>query len=406
MLMPVGFTLIAQAAGPRHVGRALGIVGIPILLGPIFGPIIGGLIVDNAAWQWIFVVNLPIAVVAIMVAARVLRPDAGRADPGRFDWLGAALLCPGLAGVVFGLSEAESHGGLGHPVALGPIVAGLVLVGSFAWHSLRIPRPLLDLRLFRSPGFRAAAGTTFLLGAALFGTLLVLPLYYQVDRGESALNAGLLLAPQGLGAALMLPISGRLTDRVGGGPVVVVGCSVLALATLPFAFVTAHTPYALLAVVLFIRGLGLGSSIQPSAAAAYPLLRPGQVPRATALLNALRQIGGSIGTTVLAVVLQHEGAAALASLATGGRGLLSPLPPAERTQVSAPVASAFAHTFMWAFVMALLTLIPAVALLRAERAGRRAYADSGAGARDGNAAHVLVPGVGELRTDRRTKPSR
>jgi EmrB/QacA subfamily drug resistance transporter len=375
MLMPVGFTLIAQSAGPRRVGRALGIVGVPILLGPIFGPIVGGFIVDNAGWQWIFVVNLPIAVVAIILAARVLRPDAGRADAGRFDWLGAALLCPGLAGVVFGLSETESTGGIGHPVAFGPIIAGLVFVGLFAWHSLRIEGPLMDLRLFRSPGFRAAAGTTFVLGGALFGTLLVFPLYYQVDRGESALSAGLLLAPQGIGAAMMLPISGRLTDRLGGGPVVVVGYLVLATATLPFIFVTAHTSYALLAAMLFVRGIGLGSSVQPSAAAAYQLLRSAQVPRATATLNALRQIGGSIGTTLLAVVLQHEGAAALSPAGSGSGGLLSPLAPAERARISGPVANAFGHTFMWAFALALLALIPAVALLRAERAERRKPAD-------------------------------
>jgi MFS family permease len=220
MLVLAGFTLVAQSAGPQRVGRALALIGVPILLGPIFGPIIGGLIVDSAPWPWIFVVNVPIAVVAIVVAARVLHPDAGRADAGALDWVGAALLCPGLAGIVFGLSETESQGGIDHPIAFGPIVAGLALVGLFTWHSLRVAHPLIDLRLFRSRGFRAAAATTFLLGAALFGTLLVLPLYYQVDRGESALNAGLLLAPQGIGAALMLPISGRLTRpprrRTGG----------------------------------------------------------------------------------------------------------------------------------------------------------------------------------------------
>jgi MFS family permease len=92
MLMPVGFTLIAQSAGPRRVGRALAVVGVPILLGPIFGPIIGGLIVDNTSWQWIFVVNVPIAAAAILLAARVLKPDAGRVDAGKLDWLGAALV--------------------------------------------------------------------------------------------------------------------------------------------------------------------------------------------------------------------------------------------------------------------------------------------------------------------------
>jgi MFS family permease len=154
---------------------------------------------------------------------------------------------------------------------LGRSSPGFALVGLFAWHSLRVARPLIEIRLFRARGFRAAAIATFLLGAALFGTLLVLPLYYQVVRGESALDAGLLLAPQGLGAALMLPISGRLTDRLGGGPVAVAGCSVVALATLPWAFVTDHTPYALLGVLLFIRGMGLGASIQPSIVVALRL---------------------------------------------------------------------------------------------------------------------------------------
>jgi MFS family permease len=219
--------------------------------------------------------------------------------------------------------------------------------------------------LFRSRGFRAAAIATVFLGGALFGTLLVLPLYYQVARGQSALHAGLLLAPQGLGAALMLPISGRLTDRVGGGPVAVAGCSLAALATIPWVFVTDHTPYALLGVVLFVRGLGLGASIQPAVAAAYALLDSSQVPRATAALNTLRQVGGSIGTALLAVVLQHEATAVLPQAMGGAGGLLAPLSTAEREQISGPVASAFAHTFIWALAMALLAVVCAVALWRA-----------------------------------------
>jgi EmrB/QacA subfamily drug resistance transporter len=386
MLLPVGFTLVAQSAGPRRVGRALALVGVPLLLGPIFGPIIGGLIVDSAAWQWIFVVNVPIAIVAIIAAARLLHPDVGRTDAGALDWLGAALLCPGLAGIVFGLSEIESHGGIGQPIAFAPILAGFALVGLFARHSLRVARPLIELRLFHSRGFRAAATETFLLGAALFGTLLVLPLYYQVVRGQSALDAGLLLAPQGIGAAVMLPISGRLTDRIGGGPVVFAGVTILALATVPFAFVSDHTPYALLGAVLFVRGLGLGASIQPTTAAAYALLDSSQVPRATAALNTLRQIGASIGTALLAVVLQHETRAALSSTRGGAGGLLAPLPASEREEIRSPVATAFGHTFMWAVALALLAILPAVALLRAERAeGAERWPSTLAGVEPGDA---------------------
>jgi EmrB/QacA subfamily drug resistance transporter len=390
MLVPVGFTLVAQSAGPERIGRALALVGVPILLGPIFGPIIGGLIVVNAAWQWIFVVNVPIAVVAIVAAARLLKGDAGRADAGALDWVGAALLSPGLAGIVFGLSETESHGGIDHPIAFGPIVGGFALVALFAWHSLRVPRPLIDLRLFRSRGFRAATTTTFFLGATLFGTLLVLPLYYQVDRGESALSAGLLIAPQGVGAALMLPISGRLTDRIGGGPVVVAGCSLILLATLPLVLVTEHTSFVLLGGVLFVRGMGLGASIQPTVAAAYATLQSAQVPRATAALNTVRQIGGSIGTALLAVVLQHE--VAQISSAGGAGGLLAPVSASERAQISGPLATAFGDTFMWTAGISVLALLAAVMLLRAERAQRRLAAPVAArphgpplGARQGDA---------------------
>ncbi|MDQ1463344.1 MAG: hypothetical protein QOC73_285 [Actinomycetota bacterium] len=379
MLVPVGMTLIAQSAGPQHVGRALALAGVPILLGPIIGPVVGGLIVDTATWQWIFVVNVPIAILAIALAVRLLKKDAGRADAGPLDWVGALILCPGLAGVVFGLSETESQGGIDHPVVFGPIVAGLVLIGLFARHSVRVPRPLIDLHLFVSRSFRAAATTTFLLGAALYGAMLIIPLYYQVDRGESALTAGLLLAPQGIGAAFMLPISGRLTDRLGGGPVVLAGCTIAAVATVPWMFITANTPYVLLGAMLFVRGLGLGASIQPSIAAAYTGLESVQVPRASAVLNTLRQLGGSIGTALLAVVLQNEGAAALAG--SGGGDLLTPLPPSERASLSGPVATAFGSTFTWAVLMAVLTILPALALFRAQRSHTRLETSAKAGIR-------------------------
>jgi EmrB/QacA subfamily drug resistance transporter len=239
MIMPVGMSLLTQTAGPQRVGRVMSVIGVPTLLGPILGPVIGGLIVDSISWRWIFYVNIPIAVVALVLAARLLHAEHGRADAGRLDWLGLALLSPGLAGVVFGLSETETHGGLGATIAWVPIAAGLVLVALFVVHAARAPRPLIDVRLFRITNFSAAVATTFLLGGALFGAMIVLPLYYQVARGESALTAGLLMAPQGLGAAMAMPLAGRVTDRVGGGRVAAVGLVVMTLSTIPFAFLGA-----------------------------------------------------------------------------------------------------------------------------------------------------------------------
>src|SRR4051794_3717394 len=153
MIMPVGMSVLAQTAGPHRVGRVMSVIGVPMLLGPIFGPVIGGLIVDSFSWRWIFYVNVPIAILALGLAARLLHADAGRADAGKLDWLGLALLSPGLGAIVFGLSETETHGGITAPIAWVPIVAGLALVALFVRHAMRAARPLLDVRLFRVPAF-------------------------------------------------------------------------------------------------------------------------------------------------------------------------------------------------------------------------------------------------------------
>jgi EmrB/QacA subfamily drug resistance transporter len=373
LIMPVGMSVLAQTAGPRHMGRVMSVIGMPMLLGPVLGPVLGGLIVTNAPWQWIFYVNVPIAVVSLILAARLLNPGQGRADAGGLDWLGVLLLSPGLAAVVFGLAETESSGGLSATIAWGPIATGLVLIGLFVRHALRTPSPLIEMRLFRSVGFSAAAVTTFLLGAALFGAMLLLPLYYQVDRGETALGAGLLMAPQGIGAALMMPISGRLTDRIGGGRVALFGISLMTLATVPLVAVGPTSSYAWLAVVLLVRGMGFGCSMMPAMASAYAVLHRDQVPEATSLLNTLQRVGGSIGTALLAVVLSDQADAVLGSGATSG-GLLRTLSPTVRAQVAAPLATAFGNTFWWALSPSLLALIPVSVLVMTQRRERRVSA--------------------------------
>ncbi|MGN6189044.1 MAG: MDR family MFS transporter [Conexibacter sp.] len=369
MIMPVGMSLLAQTAGPRRVGRVMAVIGVPMLLAPVFGPVIGGLIVDSVSWRWIFYVNVPIVLLALVLAARVLNADHGRADAGRLDWLGVALLPPGLALIVFGLSEVESHGGIGAPIAFGPIVVGLVLLTLFAVHGWRVQRPLIDVRLFAQRCFRPAAISMTLAGAALFGSILVIALYFQVARGESALDTGLLMAPQGIGAAAVMPIAGRLSDRVGGGHVATVGFSLLALGTLPLAWVGPSTSYGVLTIALVVRGIGLGCAMMPTMAAAFAQLERPQVPRATAALNALQRTGGSIGTALLAVVLTHELTQAFGGAAGGGS--LGSVPDAVRARAAEPLASAFGTTFWWAVGITALGIVPAAVLAVRERSGAR-----------------------------------
>jgi len=165
------------------------------------------------------------------------------------------------------------------PTAWVPLVLGVVAVLAFVVHGLHTRYPIVDVGLFRSRGFAAAAATVFLTGIALFGSMILLPLYFQIARGESPLSAGLLVAPQGLGAVIGMNLGGRATDRYGGGRVVIVGLMFLIAGTAIFTQLDATTPYWLTGAALVLRGIGLGGAMMPAMAAAYATLKRNQVPR-------------------------------------------------------------------------------------------------------------------------------
>jgi EmrB/QacA subfamily drug resistance transporter len=344
MIMPVAQLIMAQVAGPQRMGRVMGIVSMPAMLGPILGPVVGGVILQNLHWSWIFLVNVPIGVIAFALGWRML-PQTDSGEAGRLDVLGLALLSTGATAVVYGLSELGSHSSLTAPTVIWPTLIGLALVGVFCWHALRIERPLLDIRLYANRIFGAASLTTFALGAALFGAMILVPLYYQEVRHESLIATGLLVGPQGLGMLVAMPVAGRLTDRFGGGRVALFGVSLLCLSTLPLAFIGASTSILGISAVLLVRGVGIGFSFMPAMTAAFASLRPDQLSDATPQMNVLQRVGGAIGTSVLAVVLQRE-SGHLAS--------------------TAHLAHAFNIAYWWSLGTALLGLIPCIVLLRAE----------------------------------------
>ena len=377
MIMPVGMITLAQAAGPERMGRMMSIVGVPMLLAPVFGPIIGGAIVENLSWRWIFFVNLPVGILGLVLARRLM--PAGRA-PGRaaadgndvtpLDWRGLALVSPGAGAIVFGISEYGAHRTMTATSAWLPLALGVLAVAAFVVHGFRVRYPLLDVRLFLSGGFAAASATVFLTGIALFGSMILLPLYYQIARGESPLVAGLLVAPQGLGAALGMNLGGRATDRFGGGRVVVVGLLILLAGTAVFTQVGATTSYWVIGGALVLRGIGLGGSMMPAMAAAYHTLTRNQVPRATPALNVLQRVGGSIGAALLIVILQNR---IIATLGEGAQGGVSgaTLPEAARLRVADPLAEAFAHTYWYALALTAAALVPGLLLAREEARARR-----------------------------------
>jgi predicted MFS family arabinose efflux permease len=243
-------------------------------------------------------------------------------------------------------------------------VVGLVLMTGFILHALHIKNPLLELHLFRDRNFTIANICIFVLGATLFGSMFLLPLYYQIARGQEAWVAGLLMAPQGIGAACIMRWAGSMTDRVGPRRIVPFGILLMAVATIPFAFVTTSTSEVLLAGTLFVRGLGLGLTMMPITAAAYFDLSHAEIPKASTTMNIVRQVGGSVATALFAVVLERQIVANLGPLATkagGSAGIISStvkLPP----PVANDVAAAFAHTFWWAVFTILIAFVPTLFL--------------------------------------------
>ncbi|MGV1046926.1 MAG: DHA2 family efflux MFS transporter permease subunit [Solirubrobacterales bacterium] len=366
MIMPAVMTIMTKKAGPHRMGRVMGILGVPMLVAPILGPILGGWLVDDVSWRWIFLINVPIGIVAIVLAQIVLERDEPQ-PAHKLDWLGMALLSPGLTALIFGLAESNGSGGFGAVRSWLPIVAGTALIAGFFWHSWRAEEPLIDIRTFTHTRAGAAAGTFMLFAIAFFGSLLLIPLYYQTVRGASALEAGLLLAPQGLGAMITMPLAGRLTDRYGPTKWPACGIPLLVIGIAPFAFVTATTSYLLLCGFSFVLGLGMGFSMMPTMTAAMQAVPPAAIARTSTAMNIIRQSGASIGTAILSVLLASAISDRLlaAGQSTGGASgfeALHDLSAAQRAAVTEPLAEAFASTFVWGLALLALAFVPALAM--------------------------------------------
>jgi EmrB/QacA subfamily drug resistance transporter len=371
MILPVGQTILAQAAGPQRMGRVMSLIGVPMLLAPVLGPLIGGAIIGAAGWRWIFYINLPVGAAALLAAWRVL-PGATPGPRRRLDLRGLALLSPGIAVFLYGMSEAGGGGGFGSARASIAALAGLALIALYFWHAVaRGKDALIDVTLLRRRGFAAAAALNLLLMTGLFGSLILIPLYHQVVRHDGSLQTGLLLAPQGIGAALALLVAGRLADKAGARGVTSAGLAVAAIGTLAYTQVGARTPYPYLAGALLVIGLGLGATVAPSMAAAFAALSRAETPRGTSALNAIQRTAGAIGTALFAILLQHCIAANLPGRQTGLQAIAA-LPGQQAVRAAPALAAAFGTTFWAAVALIALSVVPALLLPRPvrERGGR------------------------------------
>jgi EmrB/QacA subfamily drug resistance transporter len=369
MLMPVGMTIMTRAAGPQRMGRLMAILGVPMLLGPILGPILGGWLIDNASWHWIFLINAPIGAVALVYAFFVLPKDSPEPSEA-FDFLGMLLLSPGLALFLFGVSSLpQENGNFGAPRVWLSMLVGVALMVAFVWHAFRPEHPLLDLRLFKNRNLTISLITMFLFAAAFFGGLLLVPTYFQEIRGESTLHAGLLVAPQGIGAMLTMPIAGALVDKFPVGRIVPFGLVGITVGMFGLTQIQSDTSYTVLIALLFVMGLGMGGTMMPLFTTALKTLTHHEVARGSTLLNITQQISSSVGVAVISVMLTNQ----LKSKPLAGPAIAAQHDPAIANQIGgaagvakglAQAAEAFANTYWLAACLVLLTFIPVFFLPR------------------------------------------
>ena len=331
-LFPLSITLLFREFPPHERGAAMGFFGVPALLAPALGPTLGGYIVTYAGWPLIFYINVPVGIVAIILATVLLREyrPEGRT---RFDFIGFFFAAIGLSTMLYALSSASTDGWTSGTV-LGFLLVGLIFLSLFVTAEIIIAnrggQPLLDLRLFANGPFRTSIIASVFVIFCLFSGLFIFTIYLQTIRGLSAFQAGLILLPQALASMVSVIVGGRLVDRIGVRAVMIPGLLILALATWQLTLVTTYSPYWWIQVMFILRGLALGLTIQPLTVAMMAEVRPQQLAQASSLNTVGRAVSSSLGIAIIATLVQTQTAIHFGHLA-------------EQVTASSPIGQLLPH---------------------------------------------------------------
>lgn len=315
LLAPLTQMMMARVAG-KHMASVFGIAAMPILLAPLLGPTIAGLILQFANWRWIFLINLPVGVLALVLAASFLPRDHETAKRRDLDLIGLALLSPGLVLFLSGMDHASDRFGLGM------LAASALLFGFFfKWAKGKQEKAIIDLRLFKGKIFSAAATNQFVMNGVAFAGQMLIPVFLIRATGHSPSATGLLMGALGLGMMCGYPFVGRWVKRFGNRRVSTSGASLALLGTLPFVYLAGHGQnIPLLLCALFVRGIGMSAVGVPSISAAYASVKHDDLPMATTTLNIVMRLGGPTLTTICATFLAWRlgSAGSLGTMQAGG----------------------------------------------------------------------------------------
>ena len=312
MLMPVGMAVLFKVSPPEKRGQIMGIFGIPMLLGPALGPVISGWLLEYASWPWIFLINVPVGIVAVFIGLRSLPSFSAENSRAPLDMVGLVLGPLAFSSLTYGISSSTEHGWTGVQTVVG-IAIGLVALVGFVARQLTTRHPLIELRIFKSRDFTVAIMAQWLMIAGMFGTFFLIPVFLQQVLGYSPFMTGLITLPNALVAACTMPIAGRLFDRVGARPPVLIGMTIVSIAFWMLTGLNAETTALDLILPLAVMGGGMGMAMMPLGTHVLNSAPRDLVSRVTSLTGACQNVVGSLAIASFATLLQAHTISNIAS---------------------------------------------------------------------------------------------
>jgi EmrB/QacA subfamily drug resistance transporter len=304
MIMPTTMAMVYRMVPRDRIGTAMGVLGIALFVAPAVGPTLGGYLVEYVDWRWIFTINLPIGLLGVALSLLFL-PEFPPVEAGSLDLAGAATAATGLFALLLALSKGADWGWTSETTAL-LFYTSAVSLGLFIYLELTCPNPLLDLRVFRYRNFALANTIVVVTTIGLYAGVFYVPLFLQTIRGLGAMETGLLMMPGALASGLMMPVAGRIYDRIGPRFMAVAGLSVVALTTYLFHYIDVVTPNRVIVTWLVMRAVSMSFASMPAQTAALAGLPPELVGRASAVTNIINRVSGSFGIAILTSVLNRR----------------------------------------------------------------------------------------------------
>ena len=327
VVQPLGMVLLFQVFPPDQRGSAMGIYGIGVVLAPALGPWIGGLLIDTFNWRYVFYLGVPFAILGV-VLSNLFLPTREHDEPRPgFDWIGMGLLGLCLAMLLTALTNGQRQGWNSDTILLQFAISAVAIVG-FTWWELRTDKPMLDLRVFSEVPFAAAALVSFIMGAGLFGSTYLVPLFVQTIQGFTPTEAGLLLMPSGFVLVLVFPLAGRLADRLPIGLLIGLGMAIFAYSSWLTASIEINSTFWMVAWWTVISRIGLGLVFPALTAGSLRVLPRELIAQGSGAINFVRQLGGAFGVNLLSVFLERRTifhADALAATQTSGNSTTATL---------------------------------------------------------------------------------